>query len=640
MSDGFKILRYDESERLNENGSNWIFWKTRIIPYLKGSRLWPYISGATRRPSDSDADKLARWEEMDAQALSMILMNIVPNVQAGLDCSSAKAAWDRLTSRYAQVNPIAQKLAQTRLHTKHYVEGGTETLPTHISELQKLRETCGGLGVPISDAQFAGVISLSMPTPSWDPVVGTLGGILDPKVVTSRLITEWTRRQGLTSTGKDQNIVFQTGSSRPKCENCSKPGHIKAKCWAKGGGQEGQYPKRYNPQTVNAVTDTPIVWTYGSKNRPDVWFADSAATIHVSPNSKDFASYRIYDHERTINAFGNNSVKGAGKGDIDVEVKYGGKITKIRLTNVMHVPAAEGKILSLKVLAQRGFESHILADRIRISKGKQTYAEAMLGGELYELKMKVVQTRENILSAVKRDTTATDLYTWHRRLGHLGDTELKKLVGSKHVKGMEITNIQLAGICGDCILGKMDERPYETRIERDPRVFGTLHADIIGPMTPEARWTHAKFSLIIHDDCSSFGFAFNLTTKDQTTKTIMDLDRAIENKFQRRVHTLRTDNGGEFVNNELWTYYKSRGIASITSIAHTPELNGRAKRRNRTHIEGTRTMLKGSELGKDLWGKALLTHVYIRNRCPSSTLPDGSTPYEKVFGHAPNIGHL
>ena len=64
-------------------------------------------------------------------------------------------------------------------------------------------------------------------------------------------------------------------------------------------------------------------------------------------------------------------------------------------------------------------------------------------------------------------------------------------------------------------------------------MFGTLHADIIGPMTPEARWTHAKFSLIIHDDCSSFGFTFNLAHKDQTAKTIMDLDRAIENKFQR-----------------------------------------------------------------------------------------------------------
>ena len=47
MVDGFKILQYKESEWLNESGSNWPFWKARIIPYLKGSNLWPYISGTT-----------------------------------------------------------------------------------------------------------------------------------------------------------------------------------------------------------------------------------------------------------------------------------------------------------------------------------------------------------------------------------------------------------------------------------------------------------------------------------------------------------------------------------------------------------------------------------------------------------------
>ena len=64
-------------------------------------------------------------------------------------------------------------------------------------------------------------------------------------------------------------------------------------------------------------------------------------------------------------------------------------------------------------------------------------------------------------------------------------------------------------------------------------MFGTLHADIIGPMTPEAPWSHVKFSLIIHDNCSNFRFAFNLSHKDQIAKTIMDLDRAIESKFQK-----------------------------------------------------------------------------------------------------------
>ena len=51
-------------------------------------------------------------------------------------------------------------------------------------------------------------------------------------------------------------------------------------------------------------------------------------------------------------------------------------------------------------------------------------------------------------------------------------------------------------------------------------------------------------------------------------------------------------------------------------------------------------MLKDSELGKDLWGEAMATHVYIHNRCPSSVLPNGITPYERVFGHPPSVQHL
>jgi len=142
----------------------------------------------------------------------MILMNIVLNVQAGIDCSSTKAAWDGLSSCYAQIDPIAQNLAQTRLHTKRYTEDSMETLPAHIAELQKLREACGGLGVDVSDAQFSRVISLSMPTPLWDPIIGTSGGVLDPKVVILHLNTKWRRRQGLTTSSKDPNVVFQTGT--------------------------------------------------------------------------------------------------------------------------------------------------------------------------------------------------------------------------------------------------------------------------------------------------------------------------------------------------------------------------------------------------------------------------------------------
>ena len=158
---------------------------------MTGAKLWPYVSGSVAKPEAAEADKLTKWRETDAQALSIILMNISPNVQAGLDCSSLKAAWDGLLACYAQSDLNAKNLAQTCLCAKCYVEGRAEMLPEHIAGLQRLREACGGLGIEITDAEFAGVITLSMPTPSWDPVIGSLGGVLDSMMVISQLHTEW-----------------------------------------------------------------------------------------------------------------------------------------------------------------------------------------------------------------------------------------------------------------------------------------------------------------------------------------------------------------------------------------------------------------------------------------------------------------
>src|SRR5882724_10970180 len=51
---------------------------------------------------------------------------------------------------------------------------------------------------------------------------------------------------------------------------------------------------------------------------------------------------------------------------------------------------------------------------------------------------RISKSQESILAAVKRDCAAANLYTWHRRLGHLGNLMLKRLVRSTSVKGMAI----------------------------------------------------------------------------------------------------------------------------------------------------------------------------------------------------------
>jgi len=209
---------------------------------------------------------------------------------------------------------------------------------------------------------------------------------------------------------------------------------------------------------------------------------DWAATVHISSNRDNFSSYQKYDESQDIKAFGNNLVKGVGEGDIISEVEFKGKVMKICLTQVTHVPGTDGKILSLKRLDQKGFEIHILAGHLFIIRTDELYMEGSLSGDLYEVKMKIIPKQESVMATVKRDTVVTNLLTWHRRLGHLGDTMLKKLVNSKTIKGMDVTDAHLDGIC----LSKMDEKPFKTREDRDSQLFGTLHTNLIGLMNPAA----------------------------------------------------------------------------------------------------------------------------------------------------------
>jgi len=172
-------------------------------------------------------------------------------------------------------------------------------------------------------------------------------------------------------------VIFQANSrSHVKCDNCNQTGHTKAKCWAKGGGQEGQYLEWFKGRrdsctsnTVKTATETPIVWTYGSISEPDMWISDSAAKVHVSSNKDNFTLYCKYNTIRDIKAFGNNTIKGVGEGDLIADIECKGKFTRVCLTQVMHVPDAEGNILSLKKLDQKGFEICIIAGCINHENG-------------------------------------------------------------------------------------------------------------------------------------------------------------------------------------------------------------------------------------------------------------------------------
>ena len=68
-------------------------------------------------------------------------------------------------------------------------------------------------------------------------------------------------------------------------------------------------------------------------------------------------------------------------------------------------------------------------------------------------------------------------------------------------------------------------------------------------------------------------------------------------KWNLKIKTLRSDNGGEFTSNEFWNYCEEHGIKRKFLAARTPQQNGVVERRKKKTIEEmARTMLNDSKL--------------------------------------------
>ena len=87
----------------------------------------------------------------------------------------------------------------------------------------------------------------------------------------------------------------------------------------------------------------------------------------------------------------------------------------------------------------------------------------------------------------------------------------------------------------------------------------------------------------------------------------------VETKLDRRVKTLRTDRGREYLSDMFKGFCEEKGIVRHLAIPYTPQQNGVAERRNRTLLDMVRSMMAQANLPINFWGDALLSATYILN---------------------------
>lgn len=244
----------------------------------------------------------------------------------------------------------------------------------------------------------------------------------------------------------------------------------------------------------------------------------------------------------------------------------------------------------------------------------------------------MVATRKDNLYIVDRLQTDTTAYfsqskrkaatfdLWHRRLGHAGGEVIKEMAKSKLVDGMNVVgNMDLNGLCEDCIYGKHSAAPYNDAEPQEENPLDRIHIDMWGP-SPVQSAGGAKYFMLIMDGASSYRQVYFLNTKsaDVTLRVLKEFHLEAERQTGRKLRRIRMDMGREWLNS-LWDEYaKANGIVCEYTTPYAHQQNGMAERSMRTILDTARSMLADSGLPTKYWADAVQTAVYTRNFIPSS----------------------
>ncbi|KAJ9536524.1 hypothetical protein OSB04_un000276 [Centaurea solstitialis] len=351
------------------------------------------------------------------------------------------------------------------------------------------------------------------------------------------------------------------------------------------------------------------------------WYLDSGCSKHMTGRKEILSNYKE-EYGGSVK-FGNNELAPVvGQGDIVCK--------HITIKNVAHVVGLNHNLFSIGKFCDKDLEVYFKKRRcvVRTEEGK----ELLVGSRrtnLYTIRLqhKLQYPSTCLISR----SSLRQAVLWHKRLSHLNFRYIDKIVKHQLVSGIPLIKFEQEEMCPGCEKGKMKRASHPPKPEQGSK----------SPLRPMKYQSLAgrKYILVIVDDFSRYTWTKFLKTKDETSSLIINFIKAVQVQLKLPVQTVRTDNGTEFKNSILKSFYNSFGITQTFSAARTPEQNGVVERRNRTLVEAARSMLAESQLPQYLWAEAVNTACYTQNRSIIHRR-FGQTPYHILFGRVPSVGHF
>ena len=413
----------------------------------------------------------------------------------------------------------------------------------------------------------------------------------------------------------------------PRCFYCDQLGHIVRNCpKARADRARGANQAAGDHGRGVAMAAVKHVETGG-------WVLDSGASHHITNDVSTMSDMRSLDDAIHITFANGERAEARGIGSVQLGGLTGAAFDYITLKDVLYVPEASVNLVSVPLAVRRGIIFDFAKEGCRVSKDSQLVTVAPPCGGVY-----VIGPSPGVAAALSAKATPQ---LWHRRYGHMGYDNMAKLQADQLVDGIEPSakDFKVAGdaLCEPCVKAK------HHKISRGPSNTSTnnplelVHMDVCGPFQ-EASLGGSKYLATFVDDFSSLSVVCPIKAKSDVAGVTMDVLNMLEKQSGWPLLVVRSDNGSEYINSTLGTFFKDKGVLCQTTVRYTPEQNGKAERLNRTLLDRVRAMLEDSGLPKTLWAEAATTASYLRNRAPAAGR--SCTPWEAFFGNKPDVSHL
>jgi transposase InsO family protein len=378
---------------------------------------------------------------------------------------------------------------------------------------------------------------------------------------------------------------------------------------------------QYNTPTTNCTSTSPAQDTK--------WLIDSAASHNITGDLANLSIHSEYDGTDEV-------IIGDGSG---LPVSHIGSLLfqspnrTFHLNDTLCVPNIQKNLISAHQFTRQNHVFIELHPSFFLVKDQITGAVLFRGAcdnGVYTLPKSMVQSSPTIVANVHERISIDG---WHKRLGHPSPKLVTHLINSFSLPTINKKNISL---CSSCSINKAHRQPFRQNSLLSHAPLDLLYIDVWGPSSTIGI-TGARYYLIFVDHFTKYIWFYPMETKSSVRIIFPQFKNLVENRFQLKIKSVYSDNGGEFV--ALKHYFTTNGISHYTTAPHTPQQNGVSERHHRHLVETGLTLLHDASLPLQYWPYAFSTAAYLINHQPTPLLQHKS-PFEILFTQSPNYKKL